>query len=70
MEENFIICEIAQEQFGKTNKAESYNGDVSVDYLTSARSPKIETGAREYQREKVSSLSWKQKIMLPDRLYF
>ena len=64
MEENFIICEIAQEQFGKTNKAESYNGDVSVDYLTSARSPKIETGAREYQREKVSSLSWKQKIML------
>jgi hypothetical protein len=64
MEENFIYCEIAEEQFGKTNKAESHNGDVSVDYLTNARSPQIETGAREYQREKVASLSWKQKVML------
>jgi hypothetical protein len=64
MEENFIYCEIAEEQFGKTNKAESHNGDVSVDYLTNARSPQIETGAREYQREKVASLNWKQKVML------
>ena len=64
MEENFIYCEIAEEMFGKTNKAESHNGDVSVDYLTNARSPQIETGAREYQREKVASLSWKQKVML------
>jgi hypothetical protein len=64
MEENFIYCEIAEEHFGKTKKAESYNGDVSVDYLTNARSPQIETGAREYQREKVASLGWKQKIML------
>lgn len=64
MEENFIYCEIAEEQFGKTNKAESHNGDVSVDYLTNARSPHIQTGAREYQREKVASLSWKQKVML------
>ena len=64
MEENFIYCEIAEEQFGKTNKAESHNGDVSVDYLTNARSPQIKTGAREYQREKVASLSWKQKVML------
>jgi hypothetical protein len=64
MEENFIYCEIAESEFGKTNKAESHNGDVSVDYLTNARSPQIETGAREYQREKVASLSWKQKVML------
>lgn len=64
MEENLIYCEIAEKQFGKTNKAESHNGDVSVDYLTDVRSPQIETGAREYQREKVASLSWKQKVML------
>lgn len=64
MEENFIYCEIAEEQFGKTNKAESHNGDVSVDYLTNARNPHIQTGAREYQREKVASLSWKQNVML------
>lgn len=64
MEENFIYCEIAEEMFGKTNKAVSHNGDVSVDYLVNARSPKIDTGAREYQREKVASLNWKQLIML------
>jgi hypothetical protein len=62
--EEFICCELAEEQFGKTNKADSYIGDVSVRYLTSASSPHIETGAREYQREKVASLLWKQKIML------
>lgn len=64
MEENFIYCEIAETHFGKTNKTESYNGDVSVDYLTNNRSPHIETGAREYQREKVAPLSWKQLIIL------
>jgi hypothetical protein len=64
MEENFIYCEIAEEQLGKTNKADSHNGDVSIDYLTSARSPQINTQSREYQREKVASLSWKQKVML------
>lgn len=64
MEENFIYCEIAEEKFGKTSKAVSHNGDVSVDYLVSARSPKIDTQSREYQREKVASLSWKQQIML------
>jgi hypothetical protein len=64
MEENHIYCEIAEEKFGKTNKAVSHNGDVSIDYLVSARSPKIDTGAREYQREKVASISWKQLIML------
>lgn len=64
MEENFIYCEIANESFGKTNKADCHIGDVSVDYLTSNKSPQINTGAREYQREKVASLSWKQQIML------
>lgn len=64
MEENFIYCEEAESKFGQTKKSVSHNGDVSVDYLTSNNSPTIETGAREYQREKVASLSWKQLIML------
>jgi hypothetical protein len=64
MEENFIYCEIAEEKFGKTNKAVSHIGDISVDYLTNVRTPQFETGAREYQREKVASLNWKQMIML------
>lgn len=64
MEENFIFCEIAEEMFGKTNKAVSHNGDVSVEYLVSARTPKMDTGAREYQREKVAPLPWKQMVML------
>jgi hypothetical protein len=64
MEDKFIYCEEAETKFGKTKKSVSYNGDVSVDYLTSNTSPTIETGAREYQREKVASLSWKQLIML------
>ena len=64
MEDKFIYCEEAENEFGKTKKSVSYNGDVSVDYLTSNSSPSIETGAREYQREKVASLSFKQLIML------
>jgi len=64
MEDNIIYCEIAEEQFGKTNKAISHIGDISVDYLTNARTPQIETGAREYQREKVAPLNWKQLVML------
>jgi hypothetical protein len=64
MEEQFIYCEGAESKFGKTKKAVSHNGDVSVDYLTSNGSPSLETGAREYQREKVASLAWKQLIML------
>jgi len=64
MEENFIYCEEAEVKLGKTKKSVSHDGNVSVDYLTSNSSPQIETGAREYQREKVASLSWKQLIML------
>lgn len=64
MTENFIYCEIAEESFGKTNKPTSYDGDVSISYLTDSKTPKIETGAREYQREKVASLSFKQGIIL------
>jgi hypothetical protein len=65
MEEQFIYCEEAENKLGQTKKSVSYNGDVSVDYITSNGSPQIETGAREYQREKVAPLYWKQLIMLP-----
>ena len=64
MEEDFIYCEEAESKFGQTKKSVSHNGNVSVNYLTSNNSPTIETGAREYQREKVAPLSWKQLIML------
>ena len=64
MEENFIYCEEIQDKLGKTKKSVSHNGDVSVDFLTSNASPTLETGAREYQREKVASLSFKQLIIL------
>tara|TARA_Y100000389_G_scaffold84959_1_gene81688 strand:- start:1405 stop:2889 length:1485 start_codon:yes stop_codon:yes gene_type:complete len=64
MEDAFIYCEEAETKFGKTKKSVSHNGDVSVDYLTSNTSPTIVTGSREYQREKVAPLSWKQLIML------
>jgi hypothetical protein len=64
MEDKFIYCEEAENEFGKTKKSVSHNGDVSVDYLTSNTSPTIVTGSREYQREKVAPLSWKQLIML------
>ena len=64
MEEDFIYCEEAEIKLGQTKKAVSHDGNVSVDYITSNGSPQIETGAREYQREKVAPLSWKQLIML------
>ncbi len=62
--DEFVMCEQAKEFFGKTKKAISYDGDVSVEYLTNPHLAKIETGAREYQREKVARLNWKQAIML------
>lgn len=64
MDENFIYCEEAESKFGSTKKAISTLGDVSVRFLTSNESPQIETGAREYQREKVAGLNWKQLVML------
>ena len=64
MEENFIYCEEIQDKLGKKKKATSHEGNVSVDFLTSNSSPTLETGAREYQREKVASLSFKQLIIL------
>jgi hypothetical protein len=52
------------QHFGNTDEPISHNGTVSVDWLHTAISKKeMETGAREYQREKVASVRWKQNIL-------
>jgi len=58
-----VLCEDADLFFGKTKKALAYDGNISIDYLTSPTKFTLETGAREYQREKVASLAWKQQII-------
>lgn len=61
--DEFVFCEQADSFFGKTKKALAYDGNISIDYLTSPTKFTLETGAREYQREKVASLAWKQAII-------
>lgn len=61
--DEFVLCEQADSFFGKTKKAMAYDGNISIDYLTSPTKFTLETGAREYQREKVASLAWKQAII-------
>ncbi len=61
--DEFVLCEQADSFFGKTKKANAYDGSISIDYLTSPTKFTLETGAREYQREKVAPLGWKQAII-------
>ena len=61
--DEFVLCEQADSFFGKTKKAMAYDGSITIDYLTSPTKFTLETGAREYQREKVASLAWKQAII-------
>ena len=61
--DEFVLCEQADLFFGKTKKALAYDGNISIDYLVSPTKFTLETGAREYQREKVASLAWKQAII-------
>ena len=59
-----IHCENAEEYFGNTDESKSYLGEVSVKWLVNkAGNKSLETGAREYQREKVASIEWKQALM-------
>ncbi len=60
----YLNCENAEKQFGKTSEPTSQHGDVSVQFLKDAQGVSLETGAREYQREKVAKLDWKQAIIL------
>jgi hypothetical protein len=60
----YLNCENAEKQFGKVQEPISHNGDISVQFLKDAHGVSLETGAREYQREKVAKLDWKQAIIL------
>ena len=60
----YLNCENAEKQFGQTQDPISHNGDISVQFLKDAHGVSLETGAREYQREKVARLDWKQAIIL------
>lgn len=52
------------DHFGKTDEPISHNGAVSADWLYTATLKRdLETSSREYQREKVASVSWKQNII-------
>jgi hypothetical protein len=53
-----------REWFYKIEEPHSYNGDISVEWIFNSILHKdLEVGSREYQREKVASVRWKQDIM-------
>jgi hypothetical protein len=59
-----VHAENLHEHFGQTDEAHCHTGEASVRWLRSATNDGIlETGSREYQREKVASVWWKQNIM-------
>ena len=60
MSTQFISCERGAELFGAIDSKCS-NGDVDFNWLTTEN---INTGMREYQREKVASNEWKQNLMM------
>jgi len=61
--QTYLKCEFAEKNFGQTHEPIAYDGDVSVKWLREAEGTKLQTGVREYQREKVASLFWKQCVM-------
>ena len=59
-----VHCETAEDHFGNTDTPTSYLGEVSIRWLrTKVGEGLLETGSREYQREKVASIQWKQSLM-------
>jgi hypothetical protein len=59
-----VHCETAEDHFGNSDAPTSYLGEVSVRWLRSKIGEGVlETGSREYQREKVASTEWKQSLM-------
>lgn len=59
-----VHAENLQDYFGKTDEAQCHTGEASIGWLRSAALDRqLETGAREYQREKVATVPWKQNIM-------
>ena len=57
---NDYSCEQAEEHFG-TSETQCNNGDISVQW---AKTANLNTQNRAYQREKVSTIKWKQDLML------
>lgn len=64
MKRDFIECEIAEQCFGETDAPICTDGNVSIKWLKEKEGETLETGAREYQREKVASLSFKQSLLV------
>lgn len=64
MKKDFIQCEIAEQCFGETESPTSTNGDVTIKWLKETEGETLTTGSREYQREKVASLDFKQSLLL------
>jgi len=59
-----VHAENLHDYFGKTDEAHCHTGEAPLGWLRSAaRDALLETGAREYQREKVTTIPWKQNIM-------
>lgn len=62
--DSIVLAENLHDHFGKTDEAYCHTGEASVRWLRSAVTDKLlETGSREYQREKVAPIWWKQNIM-------
>ena len=66
--EDFIRCEIANDIFGNRESyyigPDSTRGSVSVKWLLDMyNTESLETGSREYQREKVATLEFKQDMI-------
>lgn len=58
----FISCFQADDKFGKTTNPTSTDGRVSIKFIF--KDAIIETGNREYQREEVAPLDFKQGILV------
>jgi hypothetical protein len=59
-----VHAENLHDHFGKTDEAHCHTGEASIGWLrTAVLERELETGSREYQREKVATVSWKQNIM-------
>ena len=57
-----ISCFQADEKFGKTIDPTCHDGALTVKWLY--KDANINYGKREYQREKVADVDWKQQILV------
>lgn len=64
MKNSIVSCYNLDDYLGKTDGPSSYVGTVTVEWLLQmATKTSLNTSSREYQREKVANLSWKQALM-------